>query len=206
MIPAARTAALVCLYALVVVVVVVGMVIVVHVLFPDGEISAGTAAVLAWGTLILWVGIALPFFATSVVVHFWTRDLLRRALILGNGKILAARRRLRASRWYLIGSGTALALALWSGWVAWNLPLPPPDTRAAGAVTRIGICIFLLSFFMTKIQNLLTFMDFDSEAYDQIREIRDNVREMHEDSKLDRPAEETDRREGREHRRPEPGE
>jgi hypothetical protein len=196
----ARTAAYICLYALVVVGALVGVVMIVRVLFPDGEISAGTAAVLAWGTLILWFGIAVPFFATSVVVHIWTRDLLRRALVLGNGKIVAARRRLRASRWYLLGSGTALALALWSGWVALNLPIPPPDTRAAGAVTRIGICIFLLSFFMTKIQNLLTFIDFESEAHADIRETRDRVREIQSRGQHDQPAEEADRSEGQTHR------
>jgi hypothetical protein len=170
------------------------------------EISPVTAAWLAWGTLILWIGIALPFFATSVIVHFWTKRLLAKALILGNGKIVAARRRLRASRWYLLGSGVALGLGLWSGWVALNLPIPPPDTRAAGAVTRIGICVLLLSFFMTKIQNLLTFIDFEDEAHDHIRDTHAMVSEIQQRGQHDQPEEEADRKEGRNHRYPDPGE
>ena len=38
------------------------------------EITPEAAAILAWSTLILWIGIALPFFLTSVIVHMSTRD------------------------------------------------------------------------------------------------------------------------------------
>ena len=164
------------------------------------EITPEAAAVLAWSTLILWIGIALPFVLTSIAVHIWTKQLLRKALLIGNGKIVAARRRLRASRWYLLGSGVALGLGLWSAWVAFNLPIPPPDTRAAGAVTRIGICVLLLSFFMTKIQNLLTFIDFEQDSHDHIRDTNTRVREMQSRGQSDQPLEQTDRFEGHMHR------
>ena len=94
----------------------------------------------------------------------------------------------------------ALFLGLWSGWVALNLPIPPPDTRGAGAVTRVGICVILLSFFMTKIQNLLTFIDFEQESHDQIRDTNTRVREMLARGQSDQPLEQTDRAEGRDHR------
>ena len=164
------------------------------------EITPEAAAILAWSTLILWIGIALPFVLTSIAVHIWTRQLLRKALAIGNGKIVAARRRLRASRWYLLGSGVALGLGLWSAWVAFNLPIPPPDTRAAGAVTRIGICVLLLSFFMTKIQNLLTFIDFEQDSHDHIRESHTMLTEMKKSRQHDKPLEQTDRDEGHHHR------
>ena len=84
--------------------------------------------------------------------------------------------------------------------MALNLPIPPPDTRAAGAVTRIGICVLLLSFFMTKIQNLLTFIDFEQDSHDHIRDTNTRVREMQARGQHDQPLEQTDRAEGHTHR------
>lgn len=175
------------------------------------SIPPDIASDVAWASLAAWVAVAMPFFVTSVVVHFWTRGLLARALETGNGKILTARRRLQASRWYLLGSGTALFLGLFSVWVVLNLPLPPPDTRIANAVSRFGVCFILLSFFMTKVHNFLTFTDFERasravleraalEARDEIKDTNARVREMQEQGKADHPLEEADRQEGRTHR------
>ena len=165
------------------------------------------AAALTWVSLYLWLAIAGPFFAVAVIVHVLTRGLLKRALELGNGKIKVARRRLFTSRWYLLGSGLALALGLLSAYSALYLPPPPPDTRAVGAVVRFGVVTMLFAFLMTMIENLRTFRDFagDDAQKDRIEatsaDTNERVREMQERGISDRPAEQTDRREGHEHRR-----
>lgn len=144
-----------------------------------------TAAALAWASIALWLNIACAFFVLAVVVHAKTRALLRAALAVGNGKVRVARRRIYISRWYLLGSGLAVALGLLSAYSAAYLPSPPPDTRAVGALVRVGICAMLFSFLMTKVENLKTFRDFDQKQADRIEEMgadsNRRIRRMEED-------------------------
>jgi hypothetical protein len=55
---------------------------------------------------------------------------------------------------------------------------------------------------MTKIQNLLTFIDFEEEAHDHIRDTNTRVREIQSRGISDQPKEERDREEGEHHRHP----
>lgn len=138
------------------------------------------AAFFAWLTVVLWDAISLAFFWDCLRVNRRTRLEYRLARARGNGRVIVARYRHGISKWYVLGSGIALAAGLLSAYSNAFLPHPPPDTRIVGSVVRLALITMIFAFWKTKRGNIALYREVDAKYRKEVQKAREQTQDERE--------------------------
>ena len=159
---------------------------------------------------IVWSLVAFGGFIRAVML--WREAVLDRLALrdIVNGKRLLARWQIEHASMGILVYFFLLCAGLAA--LSYRLDVIPLQTRLLVASLSLVAALITLATrqerdaYYRRVTLEGRIPDENAKARAAVFEIQQKVTEMHEDSKLDRPAEETDRAEGREHRRPEEAE
>lgn len=183
------------------------------------RLSVEFAVFLSWFVLCEWMLVATPFAIDTWRVYFRSQAMYRTVQeINGLGLTDAARTRRQIQRWYIVASHLAVLIGIMA--LYRNILLPPlhPDTRIFTVFLQQLLIVFFFGLWRTERLLLLYYTRMDQAFENQqqeiealkngvedsaaINDIQERVTEMQERGLEDRPAEQTDREEGHDHRQP----